>query len=103
MSQQRLISSKRFLPFFLTQASGAFNDNVFKNALMLLLAFTAANALPWDTDLTMNLAAGLFILPFLSSLMREPPIILSILMPHQALHLPSDSMLQVLQEIKNMT
>jgi 1-acyl-sn-glycerol-3-phosphate acyltransferase len=65
MSQQRLINSKRFLPFFLTQASGAFNDNVFKNALMLILAFTAANALPWDTDLTMNLAAGLFILPFL--------------------------------------
>jgi 1-acyl-sn-glycerol-3-phosphate acyltransferase len=65
MSQNRLISSKRFLPFFLTQASGAFNDNVFKNALMLMLAFTAANALPWDTDLTMNLAAGLFILPFL--------------------------------------
>lgn len=65
MSSFKLIVSRRFLPFFLTQASGAFNDNVFKNALMLLLAFTAANALPWDTDLTMNLAAGLFILPFL--------------------------------------
>lgn len=65
MSQRNLIASSRFLPFFLTQASGAFNDNVFKNALMLILAFTAANALPWDTDLTMNLAAGLFILPFL--------------------------------------
>lgn len=65
MSANRLIYSRRFLPFFLTQAFGAFNDNVFKNALMLMLAFTAANALPWDTDLTMNLAAGLFILPFL--------------------------------------
>ncbi len=65
MSSFKLIVTRRFLPFFLTQASGAFNDNVFKNALMLLLAFTAANALPWDTDLTMNLAAGLFILPFL--------------------------------------
>lgn len=65
MSPLKLIISRRFLPFFLTQASGAFNDNVFKNALMLMLAFTAANALPWDTDLTMNLAAGLFILPFL--------------------------------------
>lgn len=65
MSVQRLIVSKRFLPFFLTQASGAFNDNVFKNALMLMLTFAAANALPWDIDLTMNLAAGLFILPFL--------------------------------------
>jgi 1-acyl-sn-glycerol-3-phosphate acyltransferase len=65
MSHKGLISSARFLPFFLTQASGAFNDNVFKNALMLLLTFAAASALPWDTDLTMNLAAGLFILPFL--------------------------------------
>lgn len=65
MSQARLITSKRFWPFFLTQASGAFNDNVFKNALMLMLAFTAGNALPWNTDLTMNVAAGLFILPFL--------------------------------------
>jgi 1-acyl-sn-glycerol-3-phosphate acyltransferase len=65
MSNRNMISSRRFLPFFLTQALGAFNDNVFKNSLMLLLAFTAANALPWSTDLTMNLAAGLFILPFL--------------------------------------
>ncbi|SNY54212.1 1-acyl-sn-glycerol-3-phosphate acyltransferases [Arsukibacterium tuosuense] len=65
MSARKIIKSRRFLPFFLTQALGAFNDNVFKNALMLLLAFTAANALPWSTDVTMNLAAGLFILPFL--------------------------------------
>ncbi|MBZ9612960.1 MFS transporter [Rheinheimera maricola] len=65
MSPLKLVVSRRFLPFFLTQASGAFNDNVFKNALMLMLTFAAANALPWDTDLTMNLAAGLFILPFL--------------------------------------
>lgn len=65
MSASKIISSRRFLPFFLTQALGAFNDNVFKNSLMLLLAFTAASALPWSTDVTMNLAAGLFILPFL--------------------------------------
>ncbi|WP_213995649.1 MFS transporter [Arsukibacterium sp.] len=65
MSASKIIKSRRFLPFFLTQALGAFNDNVFKNSLMLLLAFTAASALPWSTDITMNLAAGLFILPFL--------------------------------------
>lgn len=65
MSAPEKLISRRFIPFFLTQALGAFNDNVFKNALMLMLAFTAANALSWDTDLTMNLAAGLFILPFL--------------------------------------
>lgn len=65
MSGLKIMGSKRFMPFFLTQALGAFNDNVFKNALMLVLAFTAANALPWPIDVTMNLAAGLFILPFL--------------------------------------
>lgn len=65
MSGMKMVASKRFLPFFFTQALGAFNDNVFKNALMLILAFTAANALPWSIDVTMNLAAGLFILPFL--------------------------------------
>lgn len=65
MSASKIIKSRRFLPFFLTQALGAFNDNVFKNALLLLMAFTATNALPWSTDVTMNLAAGLFILPFL--------------------------------------
>ncbi|MBV2129511.1 MFS transporter [Arsukibacterium indicum] len=65
MSASKIIKSRRFLPFFLTQGLGAFNDNVFKNSLMLLLAFSAAGALPWSTDVTMNLAAGLFILPFL--------------------------------------
>lgn len=65
MAENRIIASKRFLPFFLTQALGAFNDNVFKNALMLLLTFSAASAMPWSVDVSMNLAAGLFILPFL--------------------------------------
>lgn len=63
-SQFELLKTKRFLPYFLTQALGAFNDNIFKNSLMLLMAFTAANNLPLSTDILMNLAAGLFILPF---------------------------------------
>lgn len=63
-SQFELLKTKRFLPFFLTQALGAFNDNIFKNSLMLLMAFTAANNLPLSSDILMNLAAGLFILPF---------------------------------------
>ncbi|GHG73729.1 MFS transporter [Alishewanella longhuensis] len=65
MAKSTRLSSKRFIPFFLTQALGAFNDNVFKNSLMLLLTFTAASAMPWSVDVSMNLAAGLFILPFL--------------------------------------
>ena len=57
-----LLSTRRFAPFFWTQFAGAFNDNVFKNVLMLLLAFRAAGA--GNTSVLMNLAAGLFILPF---------------------------------------
>lgn len=57
-----LLKTRRFAPFFWTQFAGAFNDNLFKNVLMLLLAFKAAQ--PGQTDILMNLAAGLFILPF---------------------------------------
>ncbi len=63
-SQVTLLTSKRFLPFFSTQFLGAFNDNIFKNTLMLLIAFTATQSIGLDTNTVMNLAAGLFILPF---------------------------------------
>jgi hypothetical protein len=35
-----LLKDRRFLPFFITQFLGAFNDNVFKNALIILIAFS---------------------------------------------------------------
>ena len=57
-----LLKTPRFAPFFWTQFAGAFNDNIFKNVLMLLLAFRAGQ--PGQTDMLMNLAAGLFIIPF---------------------------------------
>ena len=41
-SQFRLLAERRFLPFFGTQALGAFNDNVYKNALVILAAYHAA-------------------------------------------------------------
>ncbi|ELR63711.1 1-acyl-sn-glycerol-3-phosphate acyltransferase [Photobacterium marinum] len=62
--QSRLLTKRRFLPYFLTQAFGAFNDNVYKNVLLILIAFAAPGTLPIDSDLIINLAAGLFILPF---------------------------------------
>jgi len=64
-NQFQLLRERRFLPFFLTQALGAFNDNVFKNALVILLAFLTAELSSADVNLYTNLAAGLFILPFL--------------------------------------
>ncbi|WP_288132684.1 MFS transporter [Microbulbifer sp.] len=57
----QLLGSRRFLPFFCTQFLGAFNDNVFKNALIVMIAFRLAAS---EANFLINLAAGLFILPF---------------------------------------
>ena len=66
-SQSELLRERRFLPYFVTQSLGAFNDNVFKNALIALIAFTGVTASAdsaGQATLLINLAAGLFILPF---------------------------------------
>jgi hypothetical protein len=60
----RLLSSLRFRPFFLTQLLGAFNDNLYKNGLTIFIAFQAANVSRDASNTLVNIAAGLFILPF---------------------------------------
>lgn len=60
-SQFTLLGTRQFLPLFVTQFLGALNDNVLKNALIVLLALTFAGE---DSDFLINLAAGLFVLPF---------------------------------------
>ncbi len=62
--QSHLLATRRFLPLFLTQFLGAFNDNVFKNALVVLLTFQAARWTTLPAGILANLAAGVFILPF---------------------------------------
>ncbi|MBT0962793.1 MFS transporter [Denitromonas iodatirespirans] len=64
MTQSSLLRQRRFLPFFLTQFFGAFNDNVYKNALVVLITFQAARHTEMSAGVLVNLAAGLFILPF---------------------------------------
>ncbi|PIE82876.1 MAG: glycerol acyltransferase [Candidatus Contendobacter odensis] len=59
-----LLKERRFLPFFITQFLGAFNDNVFKNALIIMIAFQVVGMTAEDTNTLINLSAGLFILPF---------------------------------------
>ena len=59
-----LLKTRRFLPFFTTQFFGAFNDNLFKNALVVLLTYQAASWTSLKPELLANLAAGIFILPF---------------------------------------
>ena len=63
-SQFRLLLERRFGPFFLTQLLGAFNDNVYKNSLVILVAYHATTYSSLDPNLLTNLAAGVFILPF---------------------------------------
>jgi 1-acyl-sn-glycerol-3-phosphate acyltransferase len=65
-SQFALLGTRRFLPFFLTQFLGAFNDNLFKNAVVVSITFGASAAASGaDTaNLLANLAPALFILPF---------------------------------------
>lgn len=63
-SQFRLLGQRRFLPFYLTQFSGAFNDNLYKNALLLLITYSAGGLMGLSVDVVVNFAAFLFILPF---------------------------------------
>ncbi len=64
VSQFQLLKQKRFLPFFITQFFGAFNDNVFKYALSILIVFQGAEFVDTNPNLLINIAALLFILPF---------------------------------------
>lgn len=63
-SQFFLLQTKRFLPLFLTQFLAAFNDNVFKNALVILITYHAGDKVGVDPRLMVTAAAGIFILPF---------------------------------------
>ena len=63
-SQFSLLKTRRFAPFFVTQFLGAFNDNLFKNALVVLLTFHAASWTTLAPEILTNLAAGIFIVPF---------------------------------------
>jgi len=62
-SQFALLGTRRFLPFFLTQFFGAFNDNLFRNALVVSITYGAAAAAD-DAAVLTNLSQALFILPF---------------------------------------
>ena len=63
-SQFDLLKERRFMPFFITGALGAFNDNVFKNGLAAMLVFNSAQLAGLNTNQIVNLSAMIFILPF---------------------------------------
>lgn len=60
-----LLATRRFGPLFATQLLGAFNDNLYRTALVFIVAYDVAAGDPAQAAFLASLAAGLFILPFL--------------------------------------
>jgi 1-acyl-sn-glycerol-3-phosphate acyltransferase len=61
-SQFALLTQRRFLPYFIVQSLGAFNDNVYRQAIIGLLAYMAVGSA--QMGLYANLAPAVFILPY---------------------------------------
>ena len=58
-----LVRSRRFLPLFVTQLLNAFNDNLFKNAMILYVVYSIYSSEEAEAQFS-AIASGLFILPF---------------------------------------
>jgi len=63
-SQFTLLRERRFAPFFGTQFLGAFNDNIFRNGLIIVITFHGVQVFGMGAAELANIAGGLFILPF---------------------------------------
>jgi len=63
-NQFSLLKEQRFRPFFFTQFLGAFNDNVFKTALITLVTFHTTSLTTMDGNMLATLVPGVLILPF---------------------------------------
>lgn len=63
-NSEHLLATRRFLPMFLTQFFGALNDNVYKQALLLVITYGWIQQQAAEISTLNNLAALLFILPY---------------------------------------
>ena len=58
-----LIRTRRFLPLFVTQLLGAFNDNLFKNSVVLFVVYNIYNSQAAEARFS-AISSGVFIIPF---------------------------------------
>src|SRR5690625_1266728 len=65
VTQFGLMRERRFLPLFITQFGGAFNDNFYRAALLILFTYTDIHFMGLGVDVTNNLVAATLIIPFL--------------------------------------
>lgn len=66
-NQFLLLGERKFLPLFVTQFLGAFHDNLFKNALIVMILYHIATQSGMSADhqaMLTTAAAGIFVLPF---------------------------------------
>ncbi len=59
----QLVRQRRFAPLFVTQLLGAFNDNLYKNAMVLFVVYSIYNSESAEASFS-ALASGVFIIPF---------------------------------------
>lgn len=62
-NQFKLFEQRNFLPLFITQFLGACNDNIFKNAIVVLITYRLSQSAQ-TSQLTVTLAFAIFVLPF---------------------------------------
>ncbi len=62
-TSSHLLRTRRFLPLFVTQLLGAFNDNLFKNAMVLYVVYNLYSSETAEAAFS-GVASALFILPF---------------------------------------
>lgn len=58
-----LLRERRFLPLFITQFFGAFNDNAYKLAMLTLISYSLTHSQA-QSEYYQAMAGGLFIIPF---------------------------------------
>ncbi len=63
-NQLSLLGARNFLPLFVAQAIGAFNDNALRNAIVILITFDLAVNQGWNATLFVQAGTALFILPY---------------------------------------
>jgi acyl-[acyl-carrier-protein]-phospholipid O-acyltransferase / long-chain-fatty-acid--[acyl-carrier-protein] ligase len=63
-STLRLLGTRRFAPLFATQFLGAFNDNLYRSAMLFLLSFALYRGAPDKAALAAVASGGIFILPY---------------------------------------
>jgi len=64
-NQLALLKTRKFLPLFVTQAIGAFNDNALRNGIAVLIVYDMAQRQGWNATLFVQAGAALFVLPYL--------------------------------------